>query len=110
LESYKEVLERKRITEHHCKFTGRTVEWQAKHDPVMHPPPPPNSRPALMTACDNAAGDEPLGAQLMRHGVDGFSPSSWEPQEEGMMSTTAKFPSVRNQGLIISRKKPNSRR
>jgi hypothetical protein len=47
---------------------------------------------------------------LMRHGVDGFLPSSWEPQEEGMMSTTANFPSVRNQGLIVSRKKPNSRR
>jgi hypothetical protein len=28
---------------------------------------------------------------LMRHGVDGFSPSSWEPQEEGMMSTAASF-------------------
>jgi hypothetical protein len=28
----------------------------------------------------------------MRHGVDGFSPSSWEPQEEGMMSTAASFP------------------
>jgi hypothetical protein len=27
----------------------------------------------------------------MRHDVDGFSPSSWEPQEEGMMSTTASF-------------------
>jgi hypothetical protein len=27
----------------------------------------------------------------MRHGVDGFSPSSWEPQEEGMMSTAASF-------------------
>jgi hypothetical protein len=27
----------------------------------------------------------------MRRGVDGFSPSSWEPQEEGMMSTTASF-------------------
>jgi energy-coupling factor transporter transmembrane protein EcfT len=26
------------------------------------------------------------------------SPSSWEPQEEGMMSTVANFPSVRNQG------------
>ena len=24
----------------------------------------------------------------------------WEPQEEGMMSTAASFPSVRNQGLI----------
>jgi hypothetical protein len=46
----------------------------------------------------------------MRHGVDGFSPSSWEPQEEGMMSTATNFPSVRNQGLIISRKKPNVRR
>jgi hypothetical protein len=27
----------------------------------------------------------------MRRGVDGFSPSSWEPQEEGMMSTTVSF-------------------
>jgi hypothetical protein len=27
----------------------------------------------------------------MRHGVDGFSPSSWEPQEEGMISTAASF-------------------
>jgi hypothetical protein len=36
---------------------------------------------------------------MMRHGVDVISPSSWEPQEEGMMSTAANFPSVRNQGL-----------
>jgi hypothetical protein len=28
---------------------------------------------------------------LMWRGVDGFSPSSWEPQEEGMMSTSASF-------------------
>jgi hypothetical protein len=27
----------------------------------------------------------------MRRGVDDFSPSSWEPQEEGMMSTAASF-------------------
>jgi hypothetical protein len=27
----------------------------------------------------------------MWHGVDGFSPSSWEPQEEGMMSTATSF-------------------
>jgi hypothetical protein len=38
--------------------------------------------------------------QLMRHGVDVISPSSWEPQEEGMMSTIANFPSERNQGLL----------
>jgi hypothetical protein len=41
---------------------------------------------------------------MMRHGVDGFSPSSWEPQEEGMMSTTTNFPSVRNQGLSVQEK------
>jgi hypothetical protein len=41
---------------------------------------------------------------LMRHGVDGFSPSSWEPQEEGMMSTVANFPSLRNQGLSVQEK------
>jgi hypothetical protein len=35
----------------------------------------------------------------MWRGVDSFSPSSWEPQEEGMMSTAANFPSVRNQGM-----------
>jgi hypothetical protein len=29
--------------------------------------------------------------ELMRHGVDSFSPSSWEPQEEGMMNTAASF-------------------
>jgi hypothetical protein len=36
---------------------------------------------------------------LMRHGVDVISPSSWKPQEEGMMSTVANFLSVRNQGM-----------
>jgi hypothetical protein len=36
---------------------------------------------------------------VMRHSVDVISPSSWEPQEEGMMSTVENFPSVRNQGL-----------
>jgi hypothetical protein len=40
----------------------------------------------------------------MRHGVDVISPSSWEPQEEGMMSTVANFPSVRNQGLSVQEK------
>jgi hypothetical protein len=35
----------------------------------------------------------------MWHGVDVISPSSWEPQEKGMMSTAGSFPSVRNQGL-----------
>jgi hypothetical protein len=28
---------------------------------------------------------------LMRRGVDGFSPSSWKPQEKGIMSTAASF-------------------
>jgi hypothetical protein len=28
---------------------------------------------------------------LMRYGVDSFSPSSWEPQEEGMMNIAARF-------------------
>jgi hypothetical protein len=40
----------------------------------------------------------------MWHGVDVISPSSWEPQEEGMMSTVANFPSVRNQGLSVQEK------
>jgi hypothetical protein len=41
---------------------------------------------------------------LMQHGVDVISPSSWEPQEEGMMSTIENFPSVRNQGLSVQEK------
>jgi hypothetical protein len=28
---------------------------------------------------------------MMRHGVDGFSLSSWDPQEEGTMSIVASF-------------------
>jgi hypothetical protein len=41
---------------------------------------------------------------MMWHGVDVFSPSSWEPQEKGMMSTVEKFSSVRNQGLSVQEK------
>jgi hypothetical protein len=41
----------------------------------------------------------------MRHGVDGFSPSSWEPQEEGMMSTTASFSLRKKPRFIESGKK-----
>jgi hypothetical protein len=52
---------------------------------------------------DDAA--EEIGNEgMMRHGVDGFSPSSWEPQEEGMMSTAENFPLVRNQGLSVQAK------
>jgi hypothetical protein len=40
----------------------------------------------------------------MWHGVDVISPSSWEPQEEGMMSKAAIFPLVRNQGLSVQEK------
>jgi hypothetical protein len=37
----------------------------------------------------------------MRRGVDSFSPSSWEPQEEGMMSTPASF-SLRKKPRFVS--------
>jgi hypothetical protein len=40
----------------------------------------------------------------MRHGVDVITPSSWEPQEEGMMSKAGSFPLVRNQGLSVQEK------
>jgi hypothetical protein len=38
------------------------------------------------------------------------SPSSWEPQEEGMMSTAASFSLSKKPRFIVFRKKPNSRR
>jgi hypothetical protein len=42
---------------------------------------------------------------LIRRSVDSFSPSSWEPQEEGMMSTTASFSLRKKPRFIKSRKK-----
>jgi hypothetical protein len=43
-------------------------------------------------------------SKLMRYGVDSFSPSSWEPQEEGMMNIAARFfPQLKNQGLSFRR-------
>jgi hypothetical protein len=42
---------------------------------------------------------------VMRRGVDSFSPSSWEPQEEGMMSTAASFSIRKKPRFIESRKK-----
>jgi hypothetical protein len=36
--------------------------------------------------------------------VRGVWPARWEPQEEGMMSAAATFPSVRNQGLSTRRR------
>jgi hypothetical protein len=47
---------------------------------------------------------------MMQRGVDGFSPSSWEPPEEGMMSTAASFSLRKKPRFIESGKKPNSRR
>jgi hypothetical protein len=41
----------------------------------------------------------------MQRGVDGFSPSNWEPQEEGMMSTAASFSLTKKPRFIESRKK-----
>jgi hypothetical protein len=41
----------------------------------------------------------------MRRGVDTFSPSSWEPQEEGMMSTAASFSLRKKPRFIESSKK-----
>jgi hypothetical protein len=43
----------------------------------------------------------------MRYGVDSFSPSSWEPQEEGMMNIAAKFSlSKKPRYVDQERKKP----
>jgi hypothetical protein len=40
----------------------------------------------------------------MRRGVDSFSPSSWEPQEEGMMSTAASFSLSKKPRFIVQEK------
>jgi hypothetical protein len=41
---------------------------------------------------------------LMRRGVDSFSLSSWEPQEEGMMSTTASFSLSKKPRFVVQEK------
>jgi hypothetical protein len=40
----------------------------------------------------------------MRHGVDGSSPSSWEPQEEGMMIIAASFSLSKKPSLSVQEK------
>jgi hypothetical protein len=43
-------------------------------------------------------------SSLMRYGGVIFSPSSWEPQEEGMINIAARFfPQLRYQGMSIRR-------
>jgi hypothetical protein len=54
--------------------------------------------------CSHQRNSGKVVGWMMQHGVDVISPSSWEPQEEGMMSTVANFPSVRNQGLSVQEK------
>jgi hypothetical protein len=45
---------------------------------------------------------------LMRYGVDSFSPSSWEPQEEGMMNIAARFFLSKKPRFVgQERKRPN---
>jgi hypothetical protein len=47
-------------------------------------------------------------SMLMRYGVDSFSPSSWEPQEEGMMNIAARFSLSKKPRFIDPKgKKPN---
>jgi hypothetical protein len=49
-------------------------------------------RPGLTTRGRSPALAAPTcGEAVMRYGVDIFSPSSWEPQEEGMMNKAARF-------------------
>jgi hypothetical protein len=45
---------------------------------------------------------------MMQHGVDSFSPSSWEPQEKGMMNIAARFSLSKKPRFIDPKgKKPN---
>jgi hypothetical protein len=65
----------------------------------------PRPHPSRLCQASNPSHSIPLPSPwVMRHGVDVISPSSWEPQEEGMMSIAANFPSVRNQGLSVQEK------
>jgi hypothetical protein len=44
---------------------------------------------------------------VMRHGVDSFLPSSWKPQEEGMMNIAARFSLSKKPRFVDQeRKKP----
>jgi hypothetical protein len=50
----------------------------------------------------------PSHGHVMRYGVDSFSPSSWEPQEEGMMNIAARFSLSKKPRFIdLKGKKPN---
>jgi hypothetical protein len=40
----------------------------------------------------------------MRRGVDSFSPSSWESQEEGMMSIVASFSHIKKPRFVVQEK------
>jgi hypothetical protein len=42
--------------------------------------------------------------EMMRRGVDSFSPSSWEPQEEGRMTTAASFSLSKKQRFVVQEK------
>jgi hypothetical protein len=64
---------------------------------------PPDWNLPFEIMCDTsdfAVGDV-LGQRVNAAWCSCKSPSSWEPQEEGMMSTVANFPSERNQGLSV---------
>jgi hypothetical protein len=60
--------------------------------------------PGTSIASSNLTAMLDFSRSMMRYGVDIFLPSSWEPQEEGMMSIAARFlPQLRNQGMSIRR-------
>jgi hypothetical protein len=74
--------------------------------PPSHNPQPPSTPPVGPSTSRALTTPHPDAARCWWC----KSLSSWEPQEEGMMSTTASFSLSKKPRFIVSRKKPNSRR
>jgi hypothetical protein len=90
----RELLQRERgkRRSEKCQFGPRETE------------PSSHVQPNAVSSCPTWSLSTSPTRRVMRDGGVIFSPSSWKPQEEGMMSIAAKFfPQLRNQGLSFRR-------
>jgi hypothetical protein len=92
----------------HYQNHPRYPHWYDVGIPTIYQLEPSRVSPTLLptqciTSKNNAFNKKQhRSRQLMRDGGVIFSPSSWEPQEEGMMNIAARFfPQLRNQGMSV---------